>query len=834
MTGMPRRGLSAIALILLGALLLTGSFAPSVLSATLHDGNRIPVPGAARHGAPIEAALPAAGGGPSPNESVPGRILANLTYSPPGPQYPYWPIGGVFDPGTGRIYSPQNGIGQSGYFDYLLSATPGSFALNSSNISVAGVTDSIALDGANGIIYLGEINGSNGYAQIQPFDPATGTLGAPVASPLVGFPGSMVYDPSDGLVFLTAVRFVNSLTPVGGLGLFDPATGSFVTNGPAMPAGFIPELLALAANDSTLYIGGLDINGYPSVPLEVLAVNLSTFATFPIPLPAYPGTNQRPGSIAFDPADDGVYFASSAVPSSGPITENVTVIDARTNTIVTSIALPSVHGESTWSAGALTYDPENSYLYLSQNPSPYYQSVFASNNSTVVALNGILLTSGNPFAFLNSSLLPTGGIYVPASLPGHGGELWFPSFGNSRNLTRGGYAVLALPPEITAFSADPTLLDQGMSTTIRATTALGAGNFSYRYGGLPAGCLPQNASNLTCVPTANGTFPISLEVTDGLGERTNASVVIEVNPPLALSGAVSSLTPDVGETVHFSATPRGGEAPYLVTWYFGDGAEQPAAIAVHAYGAAGSYAAYALVNDSLGQVREIAFSVLVFQGPTGAAIVANRTVTDVGLPLRLDALVGNGSPPLAESWGFGDGSANGSGPTVVHAFRSPGSFVVNLSVTDSNGLTSRSALLIAVNPDPIGRIAVGPSALVVNETATFSERVEGGTGPFSYAWTFGDGTTDTSASPTHLFARAGNFTVSVEVTDAAGATVTNSTVVQVTAAEGVTHPPASGSGGLTAEAYELALVAAVLGAVAGFGIGWIGTRRRTPPPPTTD
>ena len=41
----------------------------------------------------------------------------------------------------------------------------------------------------------------------------------------------------------------------------------------------------------------------------------------------------------------------------------------------------------------------------------------------------------------------------------------------------------------------------------------------------------------------------------------------------------------------------------------------------------------------------------------------------------------------------------------------------------------------------------------------------------SYAWDFGDGSTGTGATPTHTYAAAGTFTVSLTVTDDGGCTV---------------------------------------------------------------
>jgi PKD repeat protein len=53
---------------------------------------------------------------------------------------------------------------------------------------------------------------------------------------------------------------------------------------------------------------------------------------------------------------------------------------------------------------------------------------------------------------------------------------------------------------------------------------------------------------------------------------------------------------------------------------------------------------------------------------------------------------------------------------------------------------------------------------------SFTTSVSGGTSPYTYAWTFGDGSTSTAADPTHTYTTNGTFSVAVTVTDSAGRT----------------------------------------------------------------
>ncbi len=73
----------------------------------------------------------------------------------------------------------------------------------------------------------------------------------------------------------------------------------------------------------------------------------------------------------------------------------------------------------------------------------------------------------------------------------------------------------------------------------------------------------------------------------------------------------------------------------------------------------------------------------------------------------------------------------------------------------------------------------GPFPLAVS----FSETIIDGTGPFTFAWTFGDGGVSTAANPSHTYVVNGVFTVTLVVTDSTGATATS--ITNVTAFIGI-------------------------------------------------
>lgn len=129
-------------------------------------------------------------------------------------------------------------------------------------------------------------------------------------------------------------------------------------------------------------------------------------------------------------------------------------------------------------------------------------------------------------------------------------------------------------------------------------------------------------------------------------------------------------------------------------------------------------------------------------------------------------------------------------------------------------------------PSPTVTATANPTTGTSPLSVSFTATVSGGLAPFTYAWTFGDGTSGAGESATHSYGSSGTFTAQVVVTDSLGRSGSNSVTITVTQST-------SGLGGLGSGGAGDYIIygAAALGAVAAVAVIVYLVRRKGHHPP---
>jgi PKD repeat protein len=301
-----------------------------------------------------------------------------------------------------------------------------------------------------------------------------------------------------------------------------------------------------------------------------------------------------------------------------------------------------------------------------------------------------------------------------------------------------------------------------------------------------------NPSHTYLLPS---TYTATLVVTDEEGGTDTKTVSINVRDPNLAPIAVASGTPTSGKEPLVVAFSSAGTADQELDgsivsyeWDFGDGtATSSASNPSHTYTSSGSYTASLTVTDNDGatDTKTVAITVNANQAPTA---VAGSDVSSGQAPLAVNFNSdGSGDPDgtFTRNWDFGDGSASSSAASPTHTYTEQGTYTVTLTVTDDNGVIATSTLTMEIgapNQAPVAAATVDPTSGKTNIT-NFAFDASGSTDADgtvnSYAWTFGDGATSTSATPSHTYTEAGTYTATVTVTDNQDATDTESVTVTV-------------------------------------------------------
>ncbi|MBS1615191.1 MAG: PKD domain-containing protein [Bacteroidetes bacterium] len=128
-----------------------------------------------------------------------------------------------------------------------------------------------------------------------------------------------------------------------------------------------------------------------------------------------------------------------------------------------------------------------------------------------------------------------------------------------------------------------------------------------------------------------------------------------------------------------------------------------------------------------------------------------------------------GTQPSLREWIFGDGgTASNNNPTVSHTYLNAGKYGVRLKVTDWIGCTDSLWKFDSVEArHPVAAFTSSTSGSCVGSVVKFYNGSHGATA-LSYQWSFGDGTSSTADSPTHVYLSRGNYTVQLIATDSSG------------------------------------------------------------------
>ena len=347
------------------------------------------------------------------------------------------------------------------------------------------------------------------------------------------------------------------------------------------------------------------------------------------------------------------------------------------------------------------------------------------------------------------------------------------------------------PPSISSFTASPSTITIGSSTTFTVVASGGTPPLTYVYTGLPQGCSSINQTSLKCTPGQTGSFTVGVTVTDAAGLFASSSTSLTVT---SVSGmTISSFTAapastPVGQSTTFTVTLSGGTSPftYLYTGLPTGCSSSNTASLVCTPTSSGSFSVTVKVTDSKQLTAQASTNLTVTGasgGPTISSFAASPNPVGVGQSTALTAVVSGGTAPYLYTYtGLPPGCASQDQNQLSCKPTSPGNYSVSLTVTDKNGHSTTKTLLLVVTGtiSPLSvSLSSNASSIPVGSSVLLTALVTGGIGPFTYTWSlngtnvsYGPDADAWSDSLTH----SGTFVFKVWVSDAKGKTVGSQSV----------------------------------------------------------
>jgi PKD repeat protein len=249
--------------------------------------------------------------------------------------------------------------------------------------------------------------------------------------------------------------------------------------------------------------------------------------------------------------------------------------------------------------------------------------------------------------------------------------------------------------------------------------------------------------------TQLGTARILAQVGTGTG-NLNVPIVQASAPPVAdFSFEVSGLS------VLFLDTSTGD--PTAWSWDFGDGTVSTEQSPLHNYSIAGSYTVSLTVTAAGGVSSRRKFVTV----EAGVPLIADFSFAVDGLSvLFTDHSAGT---PTTYLWDFGDGGASGL-RNPQHVYTRAGTYTVMLTVVNQFGTRDSASKFVTVSQGtaPVASFSVQTAGL----SAAFTDTSTGS--PTAWSWDFGDSSGSTAQNPTHTYAQAGSYSVTLRASNLVG------------------------------------------------------------------
>ncbi|MDD1755844.1 MAG: PKD domain-containing protein [Methanomassiliicoccales archaeon] len=259
-------------------------------------------------------------------------------------------------------------------------------------------------------------------------------------------------------------------------------------------------------------------------------------------------------------------------------------------------------------------------------------------------------------------------------------------------------------------------------------------------------------STVTHAYSDNGGYIVTLTVRDSDGSSDSTTDIVTVLDSIPTASYTYEPTSLVeGIQINFTSTSTSIDPLVNWTWDIGSAKRYGSSVS-YTFSDSGSYTVRLTVRDDDGSSSYHSLSLVVSEAGLDTNFTMEPDLVFEGTMVYLNDTSYSPVDPLVRwEWGFGDG-ATGSGQNVTHAYQRSGVFLVNLTVTDSDGSVGFKQSSLMVNEVvPLPEFSIEPSDIIEGQTVYFNGTAITYDPVVSWKWKFSDGYASTITNVTRAF-----------------------------------------------------------------------------------
>lgn len=267
-----------------------------------------------------------------------------------------------------------------------------------------------------------------------------------------------------------------------------------------------------------------------------------------------------------------------------------------------------------------------------------------------------------------------------------------------------------------------------------------------------------------------GTYNVTLQVETSTGCRSvvfSKPILISPKPVVDFQLPGNVCLPS-GAAQFTDLTSIADASALTYAWQFGDGGTSTNKSPLYNYAATGPFQVKLTVTSAMGCVDDSVKTLSTIYAQPKANFLVSAEVCLNDSTRFTDASDGKGSIVQQWYWSFGDGNTS-SLQNPAHKYLTANTFVSQFYIVTDKGCHSDTVNKpTVVNPLPVANYNFS-APTCETKTVTFTDASVPGVGSLNkWTWDFGSGTTYSTPGPTHTFAAAGDYPVTLVVENSKG------------------------------------------------------------------